>query len=430
MADIKTITDTVHGTIRLDPLILDLLETLELQRLNSIRQLGLTYLVFPGANHSRVEHCLGVGHVASEMARALSLLEDERKLVQAAGLLHDVGHGPFSHTLEHVLSRELAVDHMHLTQRIITGHDDNVSEEDRRAFPEVMRIHEVLAKHGVDAAAVAALIRGPSEKGATLLAPGSPKDSKRYLAQIIHSPMDADQIDYLMRDAHYTGAAHGTIDFSRLLQTLRTYRGEIALDRKGLPALEGMLVARGLMYSSVYFHKTVRIAEEMLARAVERSDAPIAEIQKMVDHELLNWLLHQGPFQREIALRLKYRKLYKRVLASDREELTDATRSVLASFKDPDERRRVEDRIAARAGLNPGQVIIDVPLPELLVSEPRIAKTEVPILDDGEVKSFSKVSPLGRALQVRQVVDWVVMVAAPAASHSAVRRAAMSALFG
>ncbi len=430
MADLKTITDTVHGTIRLDPLTLDLLETLELQRLNSIRQLGLTYLVFPGANHSRVEHCLGVGHVAGEMARALGLSDDERKLVQAAGLLHDVGHGPFSHTLEHVLSRELAVDHMHLTQRIITGHDDNVSPEDRRAFPDVKRIHEVLESHRVDPEAVAALIRGPSEKGAGLLVPGGRRETKRYLAQIIHSPMDADQIDYLMRDAHYTGATHGTIDFSRLLQTLRTHRGELALDRKGLPALEGMLVARGLMYSSVYFHKTVRIAEEMLARAVERSDAPIADIQKMVDHELLNWLMHQGPLQRDIALRLKYRKLYKRVLASDPDDLTDATRAVLASFKDPDERRRVEDSIARRAGVKPGQVIVDVPLPELLLSEPRIAKTEVPILDEGEVKPFSKVSPLGRALQVRQVVDWVVMVAAPAEAVDAVRKASMSALFG
>ena len=430
MADLKTITDTVHGTIRLNPLTLDLLETLELQRLNSIRQLGLTYLVFPGANHSRVEHCLGVGHVAGEMARALGLSDDERKLVQAAGLLHDVGHGPFSHTLEHVLSRELAVDHMHLTQRIITGHDDNVSPEDRRAFPDVKRIHEVLETHRVDPEAVAALIRGPSEKGAGLLVPGSRKETKRYLAQIIHSPMDADQIDYLMRDAHYTGATHGTIDFSRLLQTLRTHRGELALDRKGLPALEGMLVARGLMYSSVYFHKTVRIAEEMLARAVERSDAPIADIQKMVDHELLNWLMHQGPLQRDIALRLKYRKLYKRVLASDPDDLTDATRAVLASFKDPDERRRVEDRIARRASVKPGQVIVDVPLPELLLSEPRIAKTEVPILDEGNVKPFSKVSPLGRALQVRQVVDWVVMVAAPAEDVDAVRKASMSALFG
>src|SRR5947208_2746102 len=325
MADLKTITDTVHGTIRLDPLTLDLLETLELQRLNSIRQVRLTYLVFPGANHSRVEHCLGVGHVAGEMAKALDLAPEERKLVQAAGLLHDVGHGPFSHTLEHVLSRELAVDHMHLTQRIITGEDDNVSPEDRGAVPEVVRIHGVLERHGVD--------------------------------------------------------------------------------REG-------------------------IAEQMLARAVERSEAPIADIQKMVDHELLNWLVRQGPLQKEIALRLKYRKLYKRVLASDRDELTGATRAVLASFKDPMERRRTEDRIARRAGLLPGQVIIDVPLPELLLSEPRIAKTEVPILDDGEAKPFSRVSSLGRALQVRQVVDWVVMVAAPAESATVVRKAATSALSG
>src|SRR5256886_11786664 len=103
---------------------------------------------------------------------------------------------------------------------------------------------------------------------------------------------------------------------------------------------------------------------------------------------------------------------------------------VLASFKDPKERRRTEDRIARRAGLMPGQVIIDVPLPELLLSEPRIAKTEVPILDDGSAKPFSRVSSLGRALQVRQVLDWAVMVAAPVESVAAVRKAAASALSG
>src|SRR5438093_12177430 len=134
MANLKTITDTVHGTIRLDPLTLDLLETLELQRLNSIRQLGLTYLVFPGANHSRVEHCLGVGHVAGEMARALGLSDDERKLVQAARLLHDVGHGPFSHTPEHVMSRELVEDHMNITQRSINSLYVTVTHESLQAL--------------------------------------------------------------------------------------------------------------------------------------------------------------------------------------------------------------------------------------------------------------------------------------------------------
>jgi len=426
MPELKTITDTIHGTLRLEPLTQDLLETLELQRLSSIRQLGLTYLVFPGANHSRVEHVLGVSHVASQMARTLGISEPERKLVQAAGLLHDVGHGPYSHTLEHVLSRELAVDHMDLTQRIILGKDDNVGREDREAFPEVRRIHEVLEDHEVPPKAVADLIRAPSEPGGrSRRAP----DTRRYLGQIIHSAMDADQIDYLMRDAHYTAVAHGMIDFQRLLQTLLLHEGELALDRKGLPALEGMLVARSLMYSSVYFHKTVRIAEQMVARAVERSKVPIAEVQRMVDHELLSWLLRQGAFQREVALRLKYRKLYKRVASYGLEDLPPGASETLGRFRDAGERASAEDRIAERAGLEPGQVIVDVPLPELLLSEPRIQQTEVTILDDGTARGFSEVSTLGRALQARQVVDWVVMVAAPSEAVSSVRKACTSVLF-
>src|SRR2546422_5572100 len=160
-SEFKTINDTVHGTIRLDPLVIDLMETLELQRLNSIRQLGLTYLVFPGANHSRIEHCLGVGHVAGRMADALGLPPEDRALAIAAGLLHDVGHGPFSHTLEHVLSSELSVDHMDLTQRIITGEDDNVAKDQRAAFPEVPRIPPGPQKHGVQAPRGAAPIPGP-----------------------------------------------------------------------------------------------------------------------------------------------------------------------------------------------------------------------------------------------------------------------------
>src|SRR5256712_7214813 len=105
-----------------------------------------------------------------------------------------------------------------------------------------------------------------------------------------------------------------------------------------------MLVARGLMYSSVYFHKTVRIAEEMLARAVERSDAPIADIQKMVDHELLNWLAHQGPLHREIALRPIYPKVYKPVSALNPDDLTDATPGVLPSLDNPMSRTSSDDR--------------------------------------------------------------------------------------
>ena len=426
MPETKTINDTVHGTIRLDPMVQDLMETLELQRLSSIRQLGLTYLVFPGANHSRIEHCLGVSHVAGRLAEALELPEDEKKLVMAAGLLHDVGHGPFSHTLEHILSSKLAIDHMHLTQAIILGEDDNVRPEERKAFPDVPRIPAVLEKHDVRPSMVAALIRGPPE---AVSLRSTKREFGRHLGQIIHSAIDADQIDYLMRDAHYTGAAHGMIDVNRIYQTAMLHHGELAIDRKGLPALEGMLVARALMYSSVYFHKTVRIAEQMVSRAVERSKSDVRDVQKMVDAELLQWLSGQGEFPQEIALRIKYRKLYKRVFDRGREDLTEAQREALFELADPPKRRRAEDAICKRAGVPLGRAVVDIPLPELLISEPRIAMTDVKILDDGKVRYFRTVSPLGRALQLRQVSDWVVMVAADPRHRAAVAKAAERVLF-
>ncbi len=429
VAEVKTISDVVHGSVRLGPLMLGLLETLELQRLNSIRQLGLTYLVFPGANHSRIEHCLGVGHVAGRLAGSLGLPEAEQNLVVAAGLLHDVGHGPFSHTLEHVLSTELSLDHMHLTQRIITGEDDNVATEERKAFPAVLRIPEVLEANGLRPQLVAALIRGPPPGRLRFGSrPGAPAIAT-YLSEIIHSAIDADQIDYLMRDAHYTAVPQGRIDFDRLVQTVAVHRGHLAWDRKGLPALEGFLVARSLMYSAVYFHKTVRIAEQMVARAVERSGASMEGIQKMVDAELLSWLMERGGFARDTALRIKYRRLYKRAWAVGPDDLSEDDREALMVLRDPDRRRRAEDSIAKRVGAKAGEVIVDLPRPELLLSEPRIANVDVRVIDEeGTATQFSRVSSLSRALQTRDVSDWVVMAACPPEHRAAVARAAPKVL--
>jgi len=183
------------------------------------------------------------------------------------------------------------------------------------------------------------------------------------------------------------------------------------------------------MYSSVYFHKTVRIAEQMIARAVERSGSDVRDVQKMVDAELLQWLAGEGEFQREIALRIKYRKLYKRIWDRGRDELTEEQRKALLALADPPKRRRAEDAICKRAGIPQGRVIVDIPLPELLISEPRIAMTDVKILDGDRVRYFRKLSPLGRALQVRQVSDWVVMVAADPRFRTEVGRAAERVLF-
>ena len=430
VASFKTINDTVHGTIRLEGIVLDLLETLEIQRLNSIRQLGLTYLVFPGANHSRIEHVIGVSHVAGQIADALRLPQEEKDLVMAAGLLHDVGHGPFSHTLEHVLSHESSLNHMELTQRIIDGDEDNVAPEEREEFRDVPRIPEVIRANGLKPADVAALVEGlPANQGLRGIDEPARTRGKSYLAQIIHSTVDADQVDYLMRDAHYTGVAHGAFDFKRLLQTMTLKDGRMVIDKKGLPALEGMLVARALMYSSVYFHKTVRIAEQMIARAVERSEKPITEVQKMVDAELISWLIGQGGLQREFALRIKYRKLFKRAWHRGRDDLSKEQCDTLLELADRGKRRKAEDAICRRAAVEEGRVLIDVPAPELLLSEPRITAVDIDVVDEDKLVPFRKTSPLSRALQLREVSDWVVMVAADPDCLGDVRAAVDRVLF-
>ena len=127
----KIIRDSIHGNIRFEGISLDLLDTPELQRLSSIKQLGLAHLVFPGAHHTRLEHSLGAFHMACLIADTLELPEDEKQLVTCAALLHDIGHGPFSHTLESILRTSLNVDHVDLTQKLISG-EYNIFQEDEK----------------------------------------------------------------------------------------------------------------------------------------------------------------------------------------------------------------------------------------------------------------------------------------------------------
>ncbi|MFQ5986508.1 MAG: HD domain-containing protein [Thermoplasmata archaeon] len=425
----KTVSDAVHGSIAVDGVALDLLESLELQRLNGIRQLGLTYLVFPGANHTRLEHVLGAHHVAGEIARSLHLPEEEATLVSTAALLHDLGHGPFSHTLERILADATGLDHMEVTKRIIRGEQDSVPGAERSAFGDPPTVAEILGQWNVPRAEVADLITGQDPTTGLFAFEGEKSaPAKPYLYQIIHGALDADQIDFLLRDAFYTGVAHGIIDLPRLLGTLRLAEGNLAVDRKGLSAMEGTLVARGLMYTSVYFHKTVRIAETMLARAVEMAASP-EDVFQMTDAELMAWLLAQEGHPRQTALRLKYRRLYKRVLTRETGDLSSDERARLVELSVPEKRKQAENAVCKRLGLSPGTVIIDIPAPEILLTEPRISLVDLGVLEDGRVRSFRKVSPLARALRVRETVDWAVMVAADPAHAPEVGKLAPKVLF-
>jgi HD superfamily phosphohydrolase len=432
----KIVHDPVHGSIRMSGLNQALLESAELQRLGHIKQLGLANLVFPGANHTRLEHSLGAYHIADRLALELEMDKADRTHLSAAALLHDVGHGPFSHTLEGAVFTELGFDHVEHSRRIIRGEVEALPQGDRKDLGSPPRVSDIIEGQDVDPHEVASLLEGG--KGPTIFdfAPngnlGEGLDpSARHLRQIIHGVVDVDQIDYLMRDSHYTGVAHGVIDVDRLLQTLVVADGELAVEHGGVSALEGMLVARGLMYSSVYFHKTARIAELMLARAVERlADGDLMRrVPSMVDAELMDELAEM-PGGRDAVLRLKYRRLHKSAFQLSLADATEDQRTAMMGLSKQSARRAWEDELAHRSGLDEGDVMVDVPAAELLLSEPRLYTTHIRVLDGSELYPLSKFSPLARALQQRTVTQWGLLVACPKEEVDKVGAAAERSLGG
>ena len=417
----KVINDAIHGDFSIDGVREELLATPEMNKLSHIKQLGLAHLVFPGAHHTRFEHSLGVSHVGGLMSESMGLSDTDKEVVQVAGMLHDVGHGPYSHTLEHILHSRGGKDHMTITEGIITGSYDVVDESESSSFKTRQTIPETLEKHGIDPKEISKLIRGPDASGSERSLFDWKDGSEHFqaedvtLANMVHGPVDCDQIDYLMRDAHFTGVRHGAIDHMRLIRSLRRRGGNIAVDEGGLAALEGMLMARGLMYSAVYFHRVTRVTEVMLSRAVERSEdkLPGAEqMQRKVDSEIWSDLNSAGDYAKDILTRLKYRRLFKVAKTFRKDELSaDQVASLVEIATNPDHRRSVEDDIAFRAGLEPGYVAIDVPSVKLLLSEPRMSQVDIRILgDDGKTRWLKDHTPIADALKRRQVSQAVAYV--------------------
>ena len=434
LTDHKIVHDSVHGSVRFDGLFRDLLEVPDLQRLHSIHQLGLAYLVYPGANHTRFEHSIGTFAVARRICAALQMDREEAKVVECAALLHDIGHLPYSHTLEFVLHNQFGIDHTEISRRLIRGKETVLSDSDRRILGRSPTVTGVLEKHGVDPDAVARLLEAkpPSLEAQKTLHRDKGQshfNSKRYLAQIVNGPVDADQLDYLKRDAHYTGVAYGVIDLERLLQTLEVFNGDLVINRNGLSAIEGMLVARALMFSSVYFHKTVRISELMLAKAVEfLGEDDIQIIHSMTDASLLAYLVSRGGYFEEVATLIKYRRLYKKVFGVRSTEVDQGGWGEIDRLGNVASRRSAEMEIAKRAGVDPGRVIIDVPSSELSISEPRISLTDIRVVDGGKVRMLPKISSIAASIQNRRAHEWAVMVSCPQSDKDKVAKASAKVL--
>lgn len=418
----KVIHDAVHGSILLPAGYERILNTPEMQRMGQIHQLGLANLVFPGANHTRLEHMLGTFHLASRFGEALGIEERQRAMLLASALVHDVGHPPFSHTFEDVLRRRLKVDHMELTARIIRGDVDIVPEHEHYIVRNIPRITECLERLSLEPREVALTVM--KERGAHGIPP--------YITSLIHGPVDVDQLDYLMRDSYFTGVAPGRIDADRIIRTAQITGNRMVLRKSGLAAVEGLVVSRALMNSAVYFHKTVRIAEMMLTKAVSMLERTAFEdVFKDTDASLSERLIRHGGYPRDIALRLKYRRLFKSAVLLGIEDMSEEQKQAVASLQLHGRLSQVEDEICDIVGAERGSVIIDTAQQEYLTGEGMKGKTEVPIMDDGgEVRPLTKLSSIARAVQLHSRQEWGLMVTCEKPLVHRVAEAAGRVIFG
>lgn len=245
LAEEKVFKDPVHQYIHVqDVLIWDLIATKEFQRLRRIKQLGTTYLVFHGAEHSRFSHSLGVYEIVRRMVDDVFVDspewdKDERLVALCAGLLHDLGHGPFSHAFENVFN----LNHENFTRAIILGNTE-VNEVLKRVssdFPQ--KVSDVIAKT---------------------------YDNKQVIS-LISSQIDADRMDYLQRDAYFTGVSYGHFDMERILRVMRPQKDQIVIKSTGMHAIEDYIMSRYQMYWQVYFHPVSRSAEVILSKTLERA---------------------------------------------------------------------------------------------------------------------------------------------------------------
>jgi HD superfamily phosphohydrolase len=255
------ITDPIHRYIRFSQAEKDVIDSPAFQRLRRIRQLAGAHLVYPSAQHSRFEHSLGAMHVAGLAAEGLLIKGyiDNAETVQEirlAALLHDIGHGPFSHLFEEVLEAGSAVSHEEMGRWIIAKSE----------------IADVLGKNGQSADHVARLSFGQSKV--------------HFLNEIISGSLSADIMDYLPRDSYFTGAEYGKIDYYRLVSSFEVSGGRLAINRSALNSLESMLISRYEMFKAVYFHKTVRSAEVMLLHSMIKGDPELG----LTDTSLENYL--------------------------------------------------------------------------------------------------------------------------------------------
>ncbi len=351
----KFIRDSLHGNLQLNEFEVKIIDTPQIQRLRRIKQLGFTFLVYPGANHTRFEHSIGSMYLASRLAYGLKLNDEQREILRVCAIIHDAGHGPFSHVSESVLERS----HEELTSKLIMESP----------------LFDILSEK-FDPVEIIKIISGEGSLG-----------------QIISGDLDVDRMDYLLRDSYYTGVAYGVIDVERLIHNMKL-EDNLILKSKGVQAAESMLLARYFMYPSVYQHHTTRIINSMFRRCLNQLFAENLinpeNIYKYDDADLIITARSQDGFIGNIIHRLDNRKLFKSVYSLKLDELENPN----AVFKiEPEKIKSFELEISEELDIPPEYVIIDVP------DYPSFDEMKTHVSSNGDLVNLSEISTIVRTLR-------------------------------
>ncbi len=411
---VAEIRDPVHGYIKITEAERDVIDTPFVQRLRRIHQLAGAYMVYPGAVHTRFDHVCGAMHVAGQISEALSLWVDltpeSIQEIRLAALLHDVGHGPYSHTFEEVLADRTTTTHEDISQRIILE----------------TSIRDVLSKHGF------------SPKKMSAFAVGKHSAKPAFMNEIIAGGLSADIMDYLLRDSYFTGVEYGKVDVQRVIDSLRVADRRLAIDNAGLYAFEALLLARYEMFKAVYFHRTVRAAELMLVYSMKLAEeslhltdlSDLDNYLEMTDERILHDLVSLDPVDaerkeaRKLATDFRDRRLVKCVF----EQLVQRKdRMVGQLFERSRMREQVVLDVAERAGVDRNRVYLDVPTtPSVPYTSAREAPTTIKVVY-GDAKNLKpKNVPLSELPLVGSIAGYmdIIRIYTTTENRAAVQKAA------
>ncbi|GAF36353.1 HD domain-containing protein [Lentilactobacillus farraginis] len=396
----KVFRDPVHNYVYVKyQVILDLINTTEFQRLRRVHQLGTTSLIFHGAEHSRFAHSLGVYEIARRITESFEknfpsthpgdgLWDCSQDLVVlCAALLHDIGHGAYSHTFEHIFG----TNHEQITQEIITSDSTEINHVLQRVSPDFpQQVASVINK----------------------------TYPNKQVVEMISSQLDADRMDYLLRDAYNTGVKYGTFDLARILEVMRPYRDGICFEMSGMHAVEDYIVSRFQMYQQVYFHPVSRAMEVVLNRLLRRArvlfsansqnepstpylllpflrgDFDLDDYLQLDDGVLNTYFIHWKRYPDDILSNLATRFIDRKPLKSVK--FDKETAALLPRLR----------KIIEQSGFNPDYYTATDNSFDLPYDAYRPGKKQIELMqEDGSLVDLSSVSPLVTAISDRQTGD-------------------------